>query len=193
MTRLAPADLTLALLIGACVATGNPATGDFGIAAILLPGIVAGIVLLVTGTGERSPARALAALRWVAAVYIAFVFLWYEQYKLTGAEGSVVLFTTLTDWLGLHGHESVMRIGVGLAEIVASLLVLVPATQGLGALGAVALMSGAIFFHLASPLGTDPYKDGAFLFKEACSVWVCGGVLAWWHRGQLRALLARFV
>jgi hypothetical protein len=193
MTRLAPIDLTLALLIGAAIATGNPASGDFGIAAIVLPALVAGIIAAVTGAREAAGARALAALRWTGAIYIAFVFLWYEQYKLTGAEGSVILFTTLTDWLGFHGHESVMRIGVGSAEVFASLLVLIPRTQGLGALGAVALMSGAIFFHLVSPLGVDPYNDGAFLFKEACSVWVSGWVVAWWQRNQLAALARRFI
>lgn len=193
MIRISAYDLIAALLIGAAVATGNPASGDFGVAAIILPVLVAGVVLAATGAGAgaSADARALIALRWVGAAYIAFVLLWYEQYKLTGAEGSVALFTTITDWLGAHGHEKAMRIGVGSAEIVASLLILVPRTQGLGALGAVALMTGALFFHLASPLGVDPYGDGAFLFREACSVWVCGWIVAWWRRDQLLAIIRR--
>ena len=193
MAQLMPIDLVLALLIGAAIATGNPASGDFGTAAIVLPALVAGVVAIVTGTGEGAATRVIAALRWVGAVYIAFVFLWYEQYKLTGAEGSVILFTTLTDWLGFHGSEKVMRIGVGSAEVLASLLVLIPRTQGLGALGGVVLMSGAIFFHLVSPLGVDPYNDGAFLFKEACSVWVSGWVVAWWRRDQFVAQARRII
>jgi len=193
MAHLKPIDLVFALLIGAAIATGNPASGDFGTVAIVLPALVAGVVAAVIATGEAADARVIAALRWVGAIYIAFVFLWYEQYKLTGAEGSVILFTTLTDWLGFHGYEKVMRIGVGSAEVVASLLVLIPRTQGLGALGGVALMTGAIFFHLASPLGVDPYHDGAFLFKEACSVWVSGWAVAWWRRDQLLALFRRII
>jgi hypothetical protein len=39
------------------------------------------------------------ALTWPAAFYVAFIFLFYEQYKLTGNEGSVMLFQTLADWL----------------------------------------------------------------------------------------------
>ena len=48
---------------------------------------------------------------------------------ILGHEGSVQLFTTITDWLHLNGHEKAMRIGVGTAELIASLLLLVPATQ----------------------------------------------------------------
>jgi hypothetical protein len=114
--------------------------------------------------------RILRLLTWPAALFIAGILLWYEQYKLTGHPGSTFLFTVLTDWLGFHGHEKFMRLGVGSAEIVTSILVVIPATRLLGALGAVALMSGAIFFHLVSPLGVDPYHDGGGLFTEACEV-----------------------
>lgn len=193
MTRIAPLDLIFAMLIGAAIATGNPAAGNFGVAAIILPVLVAAAVFAVTGAGEGAATRVLIAIRWAGVIYIAFVLLWYEQYKLTGAEGSVALFTVLTDWLGFHGYEKVMRIGVGSAEIVASAFILIPWTQGLGALGVIALMSGALFFHLVSPLGVDPYNDGAFLFREACSVWVCAWAVAWWRREQLLALARRFV
>ncbi|HEY0206033.1 MAG TPA: hypothetical protein VGC15_17985 [Acetobacteraceae bacterium] len=110
----------------------------------------------------------LRLLTWPAALFIACILLWYEQYKLTGHPGSTFLFTVLTDWLGFHGHEKFMRIGVGSAEILTSILVVIPPTRLLGALGAVALMSGAIFFHLVSPLGVDPYNDGGGLFTQAC-------------------------
>ncbi len=102
---------------------------------------------------------------------IAFVYLWYLQYKFLGHEGSVQLFTTLTDWMHLHGHEKAMRIGVGSLELVASSLLLVPVTQVLGAALSFGIITGAIFFHLVSPLGVDPYGDGGELFKMAVTVW----------------------
>lgn len=109
---------------------------------------------------------------------IAFVYLWYLQYKFLGHEGSVQLFTTLTDWLHLHGHEKAMRIGVGSMELVASILLLVPATQVLGAALSFGIITGAIFFHLVSPLGVDPYGDGGELFKMAVTVWLAStGIL----------------
>lgn len=182
-TRIsAHSDLIGAFLIGSAVATGNPAVAALGIKGILLPPVLLLLALLVT---RARSLPLLVGIRWIGACYIAFIFLWYEQYKLLGDQGSVELFTILTDWFGFHGHESVMRIGVGLCEIVASLFILVPAVQGLGAIGAFMLMSGAIFFHLVTPLGVDPYHDGGVLFKEACSVWITAVVIIWWRRAQI--------
>ena len=48
--------------------------------------------------------RILRPLTWIAAIFIAGILLWYEQYKLTGNPGSVWLFTTLSDWLHIHGY-----------------------------------------------------------------------------------------
>ena len=117
--------------------------------------------------------RALRLLTWPAALFIAGTLLWYEQYKLTGNQGSVYLFTILSDWLFIHGYEKPFRLFVGTMEIVASVLVVIPATRVLGAAFSLGIMSGAIFFHLASPLGIDPYNDGGALFKEAIEVWLC--------------------
>ncbi|MGO9787605.1 MAG: hypothetical protein ACLPL5_12475, partial [Stellaceae bacterium] len=116
--------------------------------------------------------RILSLAAWAMAIYIAYIFVWYLQYKFTGDDGSVWLFTVLTDWLGFHGHEKFMRIGTGSAELFASFLLFIPPLQVLGAALSFAIMSGAIFFHLVSPLGVDPYGDGGVLFHEACTVWV---------------------
>jgi hypothetical protein len=122
---------------------------------------------------------------------IAFVYLWYLQYKFLGHEGSVQLFTTLTDWLHLHGHEKAMRIGVGSAELVASILLLVPATLVLGAALSFCIITGAIFFHLVSPLGVDPYGDGGELFKMAVTVWIASAGILVIRRREAIALAAR--
>src|ERR1700744_3476193 len=108
-----------AFLIGAAVATGNPALADWGLLSIVLPALVAAVLLL-------AGRDVWTGMRWAGAVYVAFIFLWYEQYKLTGAEGSTDLFTTLTDWLGLHGHEKFMRIGVACCVIIVSIFMLIP-------------------------------------------------------------------
>ena len=60
------------------------------------------------------------------------------------------LFTILADWLGTPGGEKPFRLFVAIIEIVASVLVLIPRTQAFGALFALGIMSGAIFFHAAS-------------------------------------------
>ena len=87
-----------------------------------------------------------------------------EQYKLTGNPGSVWLFTVLSDWLHVHGYEKPFRLAVASAEILASVLVVIPWTRIVGAALALGVMSGAIFFHTVSPLGIDPYTTA-----ERCS------------------------
>jgi uncharacterized membrane protein YphA (DoxX/SURF4 family) len=130
-----------------------------------------------------------AILPWLLALYIAYVFVWYLQYKFTGHPGSVSLFVTLTDWLGFHGYEKVMRIGTGSMELLASVLLFIPATQVIGAAMAIGIMSGAIFFHLVSPLGVDPYGDGGQLFKEACAVWLSGAAILLLRIDRVRHLI----
>ncbi len=138
-------------------------------------------------------ARIREWLVWALCAWIAFVFVWYLQFKFTGDDGSVGLFTTLTDWLGLHGHEKAMRIGTGTAELIASILLFDRPLQVLGALLSLGIMSGAIFFHLASPLGVDPYGDGGVLFKQACSVWVASLVILFIRRESGLALIERYL
>ena len=128
------------------------------------------------------------AAPWALSVWIAYVFLWYLQYKFTGHPGSVELFTTLTDWLGFNGYEKVMRIGTGSAELLASILLFIPLTQTIGAAFSLAIMTGAIFFHAASPLGIDPYGDGGVLFKEACATWVASAIILLLQRDRAIAL-----
>lgn len=141
-------------------------------------------------TAARLPStgRVLKLLAWPAAAWIAYELLWYEQYKLTGNEGSVYLFTILSDWLGTPGGEKPFRLFVAIIEIVASVLVLIPRTQALGALFALGIMSGAIFFHTVSPLGIDPYGDGGVLFKEALFTWLMAAFVCFARRDELLAL-----
>ena len=137
--------------------------------------------------------KILRLLTWPAALFIAGTLLWYEQYKLTGNSGSVWLFTTLTDWLFLDGHEKAMRLTVASLEILASILVVIPSTRVIGAALALGIMSGAIFFHVFSPLGIDPYNDGARLFTEACEVWLLSAFILLVYRKEAMVLLRRVI
>jgi uncharacterized membrane protein YphA (DoxX/SURF4 family) len=137
--------------------------------------------------------KLLNLVPWLLAAFIAYIFIYYLQYKFTGAQGSVDLFTTITDWLGLHGHEKFMRIGTGSLELLASVLLFIPATQVIGAALSFCIITGAIFFHLVSPLGIDPYGDGGVLFKQACAVWLSSVVILALRRHAAVALLDRYV
>jgi hypothetical protein len=135
--------------------------------------------------------RVLYWLTWPAALWIAYIFLWYEQYKLTGHPGSVWLFQTLADWLFIGGYEKPFRLAVAIAEIAASVLVVLPRTRMWGAALSFGIISGAIFFHVFSPVGIDPFDDGAQLFKEAVAVWFASAFILVVMRNEVRAVLGR--
>jgi len=138
-------------------------------------------------------ARALRLVVWAAAAWIAWELLFYEQFKLTGDQGSIDgVFQPLANWFGIPAHEKPIRLGVAILEIIASILVLIPRTRVPGAALAFGLMSGAIFFHTIGPIGIDPYGDGGKLFKEACFTWAMAGLILYIERAEGLAMLRRF-
>jgi uncharacterized membrane protein YphA (DoxX/SURF4 family) len=156
-----------------------------------------GGAVAVAPTGPPIGAAGLAALpraariaSWLAAGWIAWEFGYYEQYKLTGNEGSVHLFGILSDWLGTPGGEKPFRLFVGIQEIIAAILVLLPWTRVPGAALSFATMAGAIFFHVVSPLGIDPYGDGGVLFKEAVFTLAMSALVLALHRREIPGWLA---
>lgn len=72
-------------------------------------------------------------------------------FKFTGHPESVALFTEL-NLLGVD--ESVGRIGTGIIELLVSIGLFIPALRKISLIGVVALMSGAIYFHITN-LGFD--------------------------------------
>ncbi|MBX9698967.1 MAG: DoxX family protein [Acetobacteraceae bacterium] len=134
-------------------------------------------------TTNARPHRVLQLAAWAAALWIAYEFLWYEQYKLAGP---TLVFDILSQWSGIP--ETPFRLFVAAMEIIAAILVLVPRTQAFGALFALGIMTGAIGFHLFTPLGIDPYGDGGVLFKEACFTWAMAALVVVIRRAELLAL-----
>lgn len=117
------------------------------------------------------------AVSWVLQVAAAAILLQTLFFKFTGAEESVYIFTTL-------GVEPWGRIGSGVAELVAAVLLLVPATAPLGALMALGVMAGAILSHL-TVLGIEVKGDGGLLFGLALVVFLASAIVLFLRRGQL--------
>ncbi len=117
---------------------------------------------------------------WILRLLAAGIMLQTLYFKFTGHEQSVRLFTEL-------GMEPWGRIGTGLFELVASILILYPRTTGFGAALGLGLMSGAIFFHVTK-LGLK--FDGDYvLFMYAVIAFVCCFVLLLVYRSQLLSLI----
>ena len=98
-------------------------------------------------------------------------------FKFTGAPESRYIFTTL-------GIEPWGRIGTGVAELVAVVLLLYPRTSVLGAGLAVGLMAGAIMGHLTK-LGIDVQGDHGLLFKLALTVLAASVIVVVLRRREL--------
>jgi hypothetical protein len=129
-------------------------------------------------------------LPWALAAYIAYILLWYLPFKFYPES---FLFQVLEDWAGLPWFEPYFRYVTGGVEAVASLLLLIPGLQVAGAAVAFGTMSGAIFFHLFTPLGIDPYHDGGKLFAEACTLWAFSLAIMVIRRDEILPLLRRLV
>src|SRR5262249_12112782 len=98
-------------------------------------------------------------------------------FKFTGAEESVYIFTKV-------GAEPVGRIGSGIIELIASILLLTPSTVTIGAILALGTITGAIFSHL-TVLGIEVKGDGGLLFGLAVTVFVCCAIVLLMHRSQI--------
>ncbi|WP_205685608.1 DoxX family membrane protein [Flavipsychrobacter stenotrophus] len=76
---------------------------------------------------------------WVLRLVAAYILLQTLRFKFGAAPESVYIFTKV-------GMEPWGRIGSGVVELIASVLILIPRTTAFGALMAIGTMSGAIFF-----------------------------------------------
>ncbi|MCA6439025.1 MAG: DoxX family protein [Sediminibacterium sp.] len=111
---------------------------------------------------------------WLLRIIAAVIMLQTLFFKFTAAPESVFIFSTL-------GIEPWGRIGTGIAELIASVLLLIPSTTVFGALLAMGIMGGAIVSHLAV-LGIEVRGDGGQLFAYALTVFIASGILAWLNR-----------
>lgn len=105
-------------------------------------------------------------------------------FKFTGAEESVYIFSTVGRFLHIAGVEPWGRIGSGVVELVASLLLLVPSTVSIGAIVAMGVMAGAIVSHLFI-LGIEVKGDGGLLFGLALMVFVGSAIVLILRRSQI--------
>jgi hypothetical protein len=117
------------------------------------------------------------ATSWVLQLLAAGILLQTLYFKFTGAEESVYIFTQV-------GAEPWGRIGSGVVELVAAILLIIPGTITIGAILAVGVMAGAIVSHLTI-LGIEVKGDGGLLFGLALTVFVSAAVILLIRRGQI--------
>ncbi|MEM1229884.1 MAG: MauE/DoxX family redox-associated membrane protein [Pseudomonadota bacterium] len=128
---------------------------------------------------------------WALSLFVAVIFVQSTFFKFSGAEETMIIFNTLGAWLSsislptalaeAFGHYGAY--GVGIAELIAAALILIPATRRYGAALSLLVITGAVFAHLFTPLGVDRVvdaagtTDGGALFYTALAVWVSSAVI----------------
>lgn len=114
---------------------------------------------------------------WICRIVAAVILLQTLFFKFTGAPESVYIFTKV-------GLEPWGRIGSGVAELIAAILLIAPQFPWFGAALALGVMGGAIMSHL-TVLGVVVKDDGGLLFGLAIVVAICSAVVLFIHRRAL--------
>jgi uncharacterized membrane protein YphA (DoxX/SURF4 family) len=133
---------------------------------------------------------------WLPAISIAVILGASLPFKFTGHPQPTHIFDVVGQFLGLEFFRVYGAIIIGAIELVAVIAVLVPATRPFGGLLTSGTMAGAIFFHLASPLGVTVQweenglmqQDGS-LFYTAILAFLLGLYLAYSGRGKILDLI----
>lgn len=118
---------------------------------------------------------------WVLRLLVAIIFLQTLYFKFTGAPESIYIFETL-------GIEPYGRIGSGIVELIASILILIPRTTLLGAIIGLGTITGAILAHLTK-LGIEVNNDEGALFTMAIIVFISCSILIYVNKDKIPALL----
>ena len=129
--------------------------------------------------------RNTTLLFWFARIVAALIMLQTLYFKFTGAKESIEIFTRM-------GMEPWGRVGTGVVELIASILILIPATVWLGAILSIGVISGAILSHLTI-LGIEVQGDGGYLFILAVITLICSLIALFLDRKQLPALIKKML
>jgi hypothetical protein len=128
--------------------------------------------------------KSILSFSFFLKVIVAAILLQTLYFKFTAAEESVYIFETI-------GMEPWGRIGSGIVELFAAIFLLINRTAWLGAILALGVICGAIFFHLTT-LGIEVKSDGGFLFILACVVFVSSAIILWQERRNIPVVGKRF-
>jgi hypothetical protein len=137
----------------------------------------------------------------VLSIFIAFVFVQSLPFKFGNSFETQHIFVTLATWSGFLWFGAYGGYMIGTAELLTAFLLFTP-LRALAAFAALGIMSGAIFFHLFTPLGIvmpifdsstglQVGNDNGVLFMMACATWVCALILVWMDLKSSDSLLKR--
>ena len=134
---------------------------------------------------------------WICRIMAALILLQTLFFKFTAAPESVYIFTKLgtfvnsyLPWASVESIQVSARIGSGIMELIAAVLLLTPRFVWAGAILAIAATGGAIASHLTF-LGVEVQGDKGLLFGLAVVVLVASAIALFLHRQQIPVLGAQ--
>ena len=130
-----------------------------------------------TSLQGREGKMSVSVLSWVLRFAAAGILLQTLFFKFTAAPESVYIFTKV-------GLEPWGRIGSGVLELIAALLILSPRLTWLCSTIAIGVMAGAILSHLTL-LGIEVQGDKGLLFALAVAVFVAAAINLFLHRTEI--------
>ncbi len=152
----------------------------------------------VISTMSRPMTTAVLFFSWACRIVAAIILLQTLFFKFTAAPESVYIFTKLGAFIHTYvplasiGTVQVSgRIGSGIVELIAAVLLLTPRFVWAGAILAMAATGGAIVSHLTF-LGIEVQGDKGLLFFLAIAVFVTSGIALFLHRMQIPVFGKRF-
>ncbi len=145
------------------------------------------------------------ALTTVMVLYISIVFIQALRFKFFDSVETLHIFSTLNIWafdtFGIEGLFLPPGIFnayvVGISEFIASIVMLIGLFSSrkflipIGALMSLGIISGAIFFHLFTPLGINVLDDGGLLFSTACGIWIMSLAIIFMNKDSLLILISK--
>ncbi len=108
---------------------------------------------------------------------VAIILIQTLRFKFTAHPDSVYIFSQV----GLEPHG---RIGIGILELIAGMLLIIPKTIWLGATLTLGVIGGAIFMHLTQ-LGIEVNNDGGVLFTTALVTFILSAVILYMYRKDI--------
>lgn len=114
---------------------------------------------------------------FILRIIVALILIQTLRFKFTAHPDSVYIFETV-------GLEPTGRIGIGILELIAGILLLIPRTVWAGAALTIGLIGGAIFMHLTQ-LGIEVNNDKGVLFITAVVTFILSTIILYISRKNI--------
>ena len=114
---------------------------------------------------------------FVLRLIVAIILIQTLRFKFTAHPDSVYIFEQV-------GLEPYGRIGIGILELIAGILLLIPKTIWAGSLLTLGLIGGAIMMHLTQ-IGIEVNNDNGTLFITALVTFMLSAIILYFYRKNI--------